>query len=82
MTPLFADQPQNGRRVAAIGAGIVVEPRDDGAVRSAVDPVDLHNAIAAVVADGAYARAADRIASDMRELPPVDAALAVLAAVA
>jgi len=82
VTPLFADQPQNGRRVAAVGAGIVVGPRDDGAVRSAVDPVDLHDAISAVVADGAYAQAAGAIASDMRQLPPVDEALTLLAAVA
>ncbi|MBA3421295.1 MAG: hypothetical protein H0U12_05290 [Thermoleophilaceae bacterium] len=82
VTPLFADQPQNGGRVAAVGAGIVVEPRDDGAVRSAVDPADLRDAIGAVVADGAYAQAAGRVASDMRQLPPVDEALTLLAAVA
>ena len=81
VTPLFADQPQNGSRVAAVGAGIVVERRDEGAIRSAIDPVDLHDAIAAVVADGAYAKAAGAIASDMRQLPPVDEALTVLAAV-
>jgi len=82
VTPLFADQPENGRRVAAVGAGVVVEPRDHGAVRSAVDSADLHEAIAAVVANDAYAQAAGGIASDIRELPPADEVLTLLAAAA
>jgi hypothetical protein len=82
VAPLFADQPLNARRVAAVGAGIVVEPRDDGALRSAVDPADLHDAIAAVLADDAYGHAAGAVASDIRELPPADQALTVLAGVA
>jgi UDP:flavonoid glycosyltransferase YjiC (YdhE family) len=82
VAPLFADQPQNACRVAAVGAGVVVEPRDDGAIRSAVDPADLHDAIAAVLADDAYRRAAGGVASDIRELSPADEALAVLAAAA
>lgn len=82
VTPLFADQPENGRRVAAVGAGVVVEPRDGGAIRSAVDSVDLHDAIAAVVGNDAYTQAALGIASDIRDLPPADEALTLLAAVA
>ena len=82
VTPLFADQPENGRRVAAVGAGLVVEPRDQGAIRSAVDSSDLHAAIAAVVADDAFARAAAGIAADIRGLPTADEALTLLAAVA
>jgi UDP:flavonoid glycosyltransferase YjiC (YdhE family) len=80
VTPLFADQPQNGARVAAVGAGVVVEPRDGEAMRSAVDPADLRDAIAAVLADDGYGAAAGRIAAEIRELPPADAALAVLGA--
>lgn len=82
VTPLFADQPANGRRVAEVGAGVVVEPRDPEAMRSAVDPADLREAITAVLEDGAYARAAERLAAEMRALPPADEALALLAAVA
>jgi UDP:flavonoid glycosyltransferase YjiC (YdhE family) len=78
VTPLFADQPRNGRRVAAVGAGLVVEPHDEGAIRSAVDPAALHNAIATVLADEAFSRAAGGIAAEIRELPPVDEALSVL----
>lgn len=69
VTPLFADQPENGRRVAAVGAGVVVEPRDRGAVRSAVDSADLHDAIAAVVSNVAYTQAAVGIASDIASCP-------------
>jgi len=82
VTPLFADQPQNGRRVAAVGAGVVVDAGDEGAVRSAVDPAELRDAIATVVADDAYIRAAAGIASDIRELPPADEVLTLLADVA
>ena len=78
VTPLFADQPDNGRRVAAIGAGLVVDPRDPGAHRGAVHPGDLRDAIAAVLGDDAYARAAARVASEIRALPPADEALGVL----
>lgn len=82
VTPLFADQPANGRRVAEVGAGVFVEPRDPGAMRSAIDPADLHEAIAAVLEDGAYARAAERIAAEIRSLSAADEALALLATVA
>jgi UDP:flavonoid glycosyltransferase YjiC (YdhE family) len=78
VTPLFADQPQNGRRVAAVGAGLVVEPHDEGAIRSAVNPAALRDAIATVLADESFPQAASRIAAEIRELPPVDEALTVL----
>lgn len=81
VTPLFADQPYNGRRVAAVGAGLVVEPRDQGAMRSAVDPGDLRDAIATVMAGEGYGRAAAAIAADIRGLPPADDALELLSAV-
>jgi UDP:flavonoid glycosyltransferase YjiC (YdhE family) len=80
VTPLFADQPLNGARVAAVGAGRLVAPRDAGSISSAVDPADLRAAVGAVLDDGAYAAAAGRIAAEIRELPPVEAALAVLGA--
>jgi UDP:flavonoid glycosyltransferase YjiC (YdhE family) len=81
-TPLFADQPENARRVAAAGAGVVVGPRDPDAMRSAIDPEDLRGAIAAVLADDGYARSARAIADEIRALPPADAALAVFERVA
>jgi len=64
-----------------VGAGVVVEPRDVGAIRSAVDPTALHDAIVAVLADHTFTHAADGIAAEIRRLPPADEALSVLAAV-
>lgn len=78
VTPLFADQPLNARRVAAVAAGLVVEPHDRGPIRSAVDPAELRDAIATVLADGAFTDAAGRIATEMRALPPVDEALSLV----
>src|SRR5918999_4963602 len=44
VVPLFADQPDNARRVAAVGAGIAVEPA----------PEALREAVAEVLGDPAY----------------------------
>jgi UDP-N-acetylglucosamine transferase subunit ALG13 len=82
VTPLFADQPQNGRRIAAVGAGINVEPGETGAIRSAIDPAALHDAIARVLADETFTRTARAIAAEIGALPPADAALSVLGAAA
>jgi MGT family glycosyltransferase len=78
ITPLFADQPQNGERVAAVGAGVVVRPRDPSAPSSAIDPADLREAIATVLGGDGYARAAQRIAAEISALPPADEILSVL----
>ena len=81
-TPLFADQPENAKRVAAAGAGVVVDPREPDAMRSAIDPADLRGAIETVLADGAYAQAAGSIAAEIRALPAAGDAVAVLEAAA
>ncbi len=78
VTPLFADQPQNGGRVAAVGAGLVVDPPDPDAPRSAVDPATLREAIVRVLEDDGFASAAAHIRQEIRDLPPADAALEVL----
>jgi UDP:flavonoid glycosyltransferase YjiC (YdhE family) len=73
--PLFADQPYNAARVAALGAGIALErgPAGVGGLRSAVE---------ALLADPGYAERAAAIAADVRALPDVDAAAALLAELA
>jgi UDP:flavonoid glycosyltransferase YjiC (YdhE family) len=82
VVPLFADQPENARRVAEVGAGIAVE-QDDGTprqpMRTAIDPSALRTAIEAVLVNPEYGHAARRVAEEMRALPPTDAALAALA---
>ena len=82
IVPLFADQPENARRVADLGAGVAVGPRDQAAPTSAVDPHDLRRAIVDVLSDPAPADVARRVAREIEALPPVDEAVAVIAAAA
>jgi UDP:flavonoid glycosyltransferase YjiC (YdhE family) len=70
--PLFADQPQNARRVAEVGAGVAVEPNRDG-LDATVRP--LRQAIRTVLDDPSYGRAARALADELRAQPPVDDAL-------
>jgi MGT family glycosyltransferase len=66
--PLFADQPYNARRIAELGAGIVLEPGADG----------LADAVSSVIADPSYREAARQVAEDTRRLPTVDTATTIL----
>ncbi|HEU5263782.1 MAG TPA: nucleotide disphospho-sugar-binding domain-containing protein, partial [Gaiellaceae bacterium] len=60
VVPLFADQPWNAARVAAVGAGIVA-------------PVDgIRAAVERVLGEESYAAAERRVAAEMREHPHVD----------
>jgi UDP:flavonoid glycosyltransferase YjiC (YdhE family) len=68
VVPLFADQPDNARRVAAVGAGVVSQP----------DPESLAAAIASVLREPAYATAAGAVAVEMAALPPTEVAFDVL----
>ena len=72
VVPLFADQPYNAQRVAAVGAGIVVAP----------DPRPIRDGVSRVLADESYAAASERLAAEMRSNPPTDAAVETLAALA
>jgi MGT family glycosyltransferase len=72
VVPLFADQPQNARRVAEVGAGLSVEPdRED--VDAAAQP--LREAISTVLRDRSYAERAGALAAEMRAQPAIDDAL-------
>ena len=61
--PLFVDGPANAARVAALGAGIVAT--------HAAQVVELLD-------DPAYRAAAERVADEIRALPPVEHAVDVL----
>jgi UDP:flavonoid glycosyltransferase YjiC (YdhE family) len=81
VVPLFADQPQNARRVAEVGAGLVVEPLREGPAQglpSSIDPGALRDAIEAALGDESLADTARALAAEMRAMPPVDAALSRL----
>ncbi len=78
IVPLFADQPRNAKRVADVGAGLVVEPLREGpskALPSGIDPDSLREAIRAGLRHDALARRAKAVADEMRGLPLVDEAL-------
>ena len=75
VVPLFADQPQNARRVAEVGAGLAVEPaREDP--EATVAP--LREAIERVLADPRYRERAGALAQELRGEPAVDEAVPLL----
>jgi UDP:flavonoid glycosyltransferase YjiC (YdhE family) len=70
VVPLFADQPYNADRIAAIGAGLaLVGPQ---AVR------ELGDAVSKLIIDPAYRVNAAAVADEIRALPGIDAAPAVV----
>jgi len=83
IVPLFADQPVNGRLVAAAGAGVLLEPEPEATgAMAGLGPHDarrLRTAIESVLADGSYRRAAEGIADELGALPTVDELLATVA---
>ncbi len=68
LTPYFADQFENSRRITAAGAGVTVEARA------------VPDGVRTVLADGSYRDAAGRIAAEMAAVPTVDEALGRLLA--
>jgi UDP:flavonoid glycosyltransferase YjiC (YdhE family) len=85
VTPLFADQFVNGRRVAECGAGLVVEPEggDDAGTRRVLGDRDvprIADAIDVVLGAASYRRNARRIAREMAAAPSVDEVLDALLA--
>jgi UDP:flavonoid glycosyltransferase YjiC (YdhE family) len=80
VVPVFADQFENGRRVAAAGAGVVVEV--DGGSRARVinegDAPLIQDAIETVLATPDYRERAGAIAAGMAGAPPADQVLDAL----
>jgi UDP:flavonoid glycosyltransferase YjiC (YdhE family) len=72
VVPLFADQPFNAERVAAVGAGVVVAP----------DPHAIRDGVSRVLEDESYAAASKRLAAEMRSHASTDAAVKLLGALA
>jgi MGT family glycosyltransferase len=69
VVPFIADQTHNARRIAELGAGIEL---------AADDIVRLPDAVRALLADRSYREAAGRVAAEIRALPTVDTATAIL----
>jgi UDP:flavonoid glycosyltransferase YjiC (YdhE family) len=71
IVPLFADQPWNAERIAAIGAGIALDGGADAVPR-------IGEAVHRLLAEPSYRATAEGVAAAMRALPPVDAAIHVV----
>lgn len=71
--PMFADQPHNARRIAAVGAGLALSKPDAGVLRAAIERV---------LADADHRRVARRIADEIATLPTADDVVDVLVAMA
>ena len=69
--PLFADQPDNARRVDALGAGIALDGGPAAVGR-------LAEALLRLLDDPAYRAGARRIADEIAALPPAAAAVPIL----
>lgn len=81
--PLFADQFENSRRIAAAGAAVVVEGRRDHDPRPRVlvsdqDASNLAAAIETVLGEPAYRRSASLMAAEMAAMPSAAEVLARL----
>jgi UDP:flavonoid glycosyltransferase YjiC (YdhE family) len=72
VVPLFADQPENARRIAEVGAGLAVEPdrEDPNATTS-----PLREAIETVLAEPSYRERARALAAELEAAPSVDDAI-------
>ncbi|MDQ4010093.1 MAG: glycosyltransferase [Actinomycetota bacterium] len=79
VVPQFADHPDNAERVAAIGAGLRVGV--DGTT-TPVDPAEIRAAVTRVLSEPSFRLAANRIAEEIRALPPADDAVGLLEKIA
>jgi len=79
VVPIFADQFENGRRVAEHGAGLVVETQQGSGDRRQVigghDAPRIADAIGEVLRAPSYRRNARRVAAEMTATPTVDEVL-------
>ena len=71
LIPMGADQPLNAARCEALGVARVLDP-------VAATPEDVREAVAAVLADAAYRRAAERLRDETAALPGPAHAVALL----
>jgi MGT family glycosyltransferase len=85
VVPLFADQFENGRRIADRGAGLVVVVKESTAAPlgpgiGEEDASRITAGIVSVLATSSYRRSARRIAAEMAATQTVDEILAALVA--
>ncbi len=73
--PLFADQPANALRGAALGAGVALEAGP--ALAGSLAP-----ALEGLLDDASYREAAGRVAAEAGALPPIEDAVRALEEIA
>lgn len=73
VVPFGADQPYNGQRVAAVGAGLNVPNADAGALRAAIERV---------LVDAELHSGAKKLAAEIAALPPLERAVDAMEALA
>ena len=71
LIPMGADQPHNAVRCADLGLARWLDP-------IATTPEEVRDAVAAVLADPSYRRAAERLRDEIAALPGPEQALALL----
>jgi UDP:flavonoid glycosyltransferase YjiC (YdhE family) len=71
VVPLFADQPHNAERVAAVGTGLALP---------APDAASLAAAIGRLLAEPAFSQRARQLAGEVAAMPTVDDMIDVLSA--
>jgi UDP:flavonoid glycosyltransferase YjiC (YdhE family) len=71
VVPLFADQPDNARRIEALGAGLTADKSDPAAIRAAVERL---------LEEPSFRLAAGRVALEAQTLPPIAEAAGALEA--
>jgi UDP:flavonoid glycosyltransferase YjiC (YdhE family) len=71
VVPLFADQPDNARRIEALGAGLAADKSDPAAIRAAVERL---------LEEPSFRLAAGRVALEAQTLPPIAEAAGALEA--
>ena len=75
VVPLFADQADNAERVAAVGAGVVVDPV---VTVGAEGGEEIRAALRRARSERSYRDAANRLAEEVAILAPADEAVAML----
>jgi len=69
VVPLFADQPYNARRIAALGAGLAADAERPETIRAAVERL---------LDESSFRAAASSVAREAFTLPPIDSVASVL----
>lgn len=66
IVPTYSERESNARRVAALGAGVVVTPTEGASGEKSLPPEELRSKVRQVLSDPSFAAGARRVAESMR----------------